>query len=185
MDKMQWTILKPATEIWGNRWIKVLSIRVRMPTGVETDFYTLGTPDGVAVLAIDDERNAIVNRQFRPALGEVILELPAGLVEVNEEYDKAATRELAEEAGLYVRDIKCLGKFYRNPARDTGVIHVYFARVAGIIPPQQERYEHMETVRIPLQELITRVLNNEIQDVTTIFGVLMLRDRIERGDIQL
>jgi len=174
---MPWTILKPATEVWANEWIKILGTKVLLPTGVEADFYMLGAPDGVAVLAIDDENCAILNRQFRPALGKDILELPAGIVENQEDHEETARRELGEESGFCAKELQKLGSFYRNPAKDTGSTHVYFARIAGSVPPRQEKYEHLETIRMPIKELITRVLNNEIQDVTTVFAVLMLRAR--------
>ena len=182
---MQWTILKPATEVWANEWIKILEIHVRLPTGVETEFYTLDAPDSVAVLAVDDRRRAVLNRQFRPALGKVIVELPSGQLENGEDHDRTVHRELAEETGLYASDIKYLGSFYRNPGRDTGLMHVYFARVAGNTSPHQEQYEYLETIWMPLDSLITQVLNNEIQDITTVFAVLMLHGQLAQGNIEL
>ena len=185
MDKMQWKVLKPATEIWANDWIKIVEMHVRLPTGVEAQFYAMDALDGVGVLAVDDQRCAILMRQYRPALEKDILELPAGQVEGGEDRRETACRELAEEAGLRARDLYYLGSFYRNPARDTGSMHVYFARVAGSTSPRQERYEYLETVRLPLDDLFTQVLNHEIWDAATVFAVLMLQSRLERGDIQL
>jgi len=182
---MQWTVLKPATEVWTNDWIKILEVHVRLPTGVETPFYMMDAPDGVAVLAVDDQGHAILNRQYRPALGKVILELPAGQVKNGETHLEAAGREACEEAGLEIKDLRYLGSFYRNPAKDTGSTHVYLARVAGFASPHQERFECMEAVRVPLDDLFTQVLSHEIRDAATVFAVLMLRSRLERGDIQL
>ena len=185
MDKMQWKVLKPATEVWSNDWIRIIEMHVRLPTGVEAQFYAMDALDGVAVLAVDDQRRAILMRQYRPALGEVILELPAGQVEDGEDHHETACRELAEEAGLRAKDLYYLGSFYRNPAKDTGSTHVYLARVAGFTSPHQERFECMEAVRVPLDDLFTQVLNHEIRDAAIVFAVLMLRSRLERGDIQL
>lgn len=185
MDSMQWKVLKSAAEVWSNDWIRVMEIWVKLPKGVETPFYFLDAADGVAVLAIDHEHRAILNRQFRPALGEVILELPAGQIEQGEERVGAVERELREESGLVAKDIQYLGSFYRNPARDTGSMHVYLARVGGSTSPRQERYEQMETVRVPLDDLIAGVLRSEIKDVTTIFAVLMLEHRRLNGEILL
>ena len=182
---MDWTILKEATEIWGNDWIKVLEINVRLPTGVEAEFYALDTPDSVAVLAVDDQRRAILNRQFRPALGKDILELPSGQLEKSETTEKAARRELAEESGLYASDLTYLGNFFHDPGRETGSMHVYFAKIAGKTSPRQEQYECIETIRIPLDDLIAQVITNKIHDVTTIFAVLMLQNRLARGVIEL
>lgn len=185
MKGTQWKVLKPATEIWANNWIKILETTVRLPTGVEAQFYMMDAPDGVAVLALDDDRHAVLNCQFRPALGKVTLELPAGSVNDGEDHLEAACRELAEETGLRVKDMQYLGSFYRNPARDTGSMHIYFARVAGSVAVSLERYEYIETVRVPLDDLLRQVLDHEIRDVATVFAVLMLRSRLERGSIRL
>jgi len=184
MDKMKWTA-KPATTVWANDWIKIQEIPVQLPTGVEAQFYALDAPDGVAVLAVDDRKCAILNRQFRPALGKVIMELPAGQVRNGEDRRRAACRELVEESGLHVKGMRYLGSFYRNPARDTGSMHVYFARVAEITSPRQERYEYMEAIRIPWRKLLAQIRSSKIQDVTTIFAVLMLQYRLAKGDIKL
>jgi ADP-ribose pyrophosphatase len=184
-DKMQWTVLEPAKVVWANDWIKILGVPVRLPTGVETQFYMMDAPDGVAVLAVDDQRRAILTRQYRPALGKIVLELPAGQVETGEPHSGTGLREVAEETGIHIKDMQYLGSFYRNPAKDTGSMHVYFARAAGLASPQQERFECLEPIRVPIDDLFARILNYEIQDVTTVFAALMLRSRLENGDIQL
>ena len=185
MHKGKWKTLKQAKLVWANDWVKVQASEVQLPTGVRTKFFALNAPDGVALLALDDHKRAVLNFQFRPALNKVILELPAGQLNKGEDRKQAAQRELAEESGLRVKRLKYLGRFYRNPARDTGSVHIYFGRVAGLEPARHERYEHLETVRIPWEKLLRQVLHNEIQDVTTIFAVLMLQSRLAKGEIKL
>lgn len=182
---MDWKIIKPATEVWHNDWLKIVAIEVRLPTGVEGDFYALDAPDGIAVLAVDDQHRVVLNRQFRPALGKAISELPSGQLGQNETKEEAVRRELAEESGIHADDLVYLGSFYRNSGRDTGSTHVYFARVTGETPSQQEKYEYLETFRIPLEHLIEQVMNNEIQDIATIFAVLMFQNRLMQGSIRL
>jgi ADP-ribose pyrophosphatase len=182
---MSWEILRSPKKVWANDWINVQEVGVRLPTGVEAKFYYLGASDGVAVLAVDDQGYAILNRQYRPAVKADILELPAGQLEGDEDPAERARQEVVEESGLHIKDLRLLGRFYRNPARDSGLMHVYFARAAAVTSPRQEKYEFLETVRIPLKELFAWVLSNEIYDVTTIFATLMLKARLENGDIQL
>jgi 8-oxo-dGTP pyrophosphatase MutT (NUDIX family) len=187
MDKMEWKVLSHPTEVWSNKWIKIQKILVQLPTGVKAKFYALKDEDAVAVLAVDDQRCAILNRQFRPALEKVITELPAGQVRKSEKRVDAVRREFAEETGLNLKEkgIKCLGNFYRNPARDTGSMHIYFGRVGTSTIPNQEQYEYMETIHVPLDELVSQVESNYIQDITTIFAVLMLQSQLIRGKIRL
>jgi ADP-ribose pyrophosphatase len=127
----------------------------------------------------------VLNSQYRPALGKTIWELPSGQLGNNENNEETDHRELAEESGILATDLMYLGSFYRNPSRDTGSTHIYFARVAGDTPTHQEQYEYLRTSRIPLDELIEKVLNNKIQDMATIFAVLMLQNRLSKGDIKI
>ncbi len=72
-------------------------------------FFRINAPDGVLVLALTESKEIILVKQFRPALGQHTLELPAGAVEPNETSVEAAARELYEETGYVCKSLMQLG----------------------------------------------------------------------------
>ena len=72
-------------------------------------YYRINAPDGVIVVALTEDREIVLVRQFRPALGRHTLELPAGAVDPNETREEAAARELYEETGYICKSMTFLG----------------------------------------------------------------------------
>ncbi len=68
-------------------------------------FYSLVTPDGIAVLAYTDEKKIVIIRQFRPALDGYTLEFPAGQISEGEDPASTAVRELYEETGYICKEL--------------------------------------------------------------------------------
>src|SRR5436190_23455279 len=73
----------------------------------------------IGVLALKDERTALLVRQYRHSAGETLLEIVAGSLDPEEAPDVAAQRELAEETGFRARDMIRLGGFYLCPGYTT------------------------------------------------------------------
>ena len=69
----------------------------------------------VAIVPIDDEDNVIMVRQYRHPASLNLLEIPAGIIENDEEPDSAALRELQEEIGYTSTNIRLLGGFWSSP----------------------------------------------------------------------
>jgi ADP-ribose pyrophosphatase len=90
---------KLAEETVYSRYRRVVSKRFRLPGGEVVDYEIKDEDDMVAVLALTDERQVVLVRQFRPGPEAVLLELPAGVVEAGEEPADTAAAELLEETG--------------------------------------------------------------------------------------
>jgi ADP-ribose pyrophosphatase len=81
------------------RFRRVISRTFELPGGETSDFEVLEGPDTVAVLALTDDDQVVLVREFRPGPEEVVLELPGGLVDEGLSPSEAARRELLEETG--------------------------------------------------------------------------------------
>lgn len=92
------------------------------------DFYILEYPDWVNVVALTEEEQIVLVRQFRHGLGTVTLETPGGIVDPGEEPCQTAVRELAEETGYAPAQLSLLAKVSVNPAIQNNYCHLYFAR---------------------------------------------------------
>lgn len=129
-------------------------------------------PGAVAVFAMDEEGNVILVRQFRYAMGEVVLELPAGKLEPGEDPADSGLRELEEETGLVPKIYEPMGCIYSSPGIFEEKIHLFFARDLVQGPDHPDDGEFVEVVRIPYAQLVDMAARGEIKDSKTLAGIL-------------
>ena len=119
---------------------------------------------GVGVMAISPEYEIFMVRQFRSAVNAALLEIPAGKLELGENPEECARRELEEECAVQAKSLHSLGKFYPTPAYCSEIIHLYWTN--DYIPGEQnlDDGEELEVFRIPLQEALDMIFDGRIQD---------------------
>lgn len=83
--------------------------------------------NGVMIIPFLDEDNIVLIKQYRHALKQEIYEFPAGGVELNEDKQAAALRELQEETGYYASSMIYIGEFLASPGLSTERVYVYAA----------------------------------------------------------
>ena len=128
----------------------------------------------VAVIPVDKDGNVTMVYQYRPALGRVTIEIPAGKLDsADEDPLEAAQRELREETGLTASKWTRLGAIVPSPGYLTERIHLFLAEdmTQGDTDPDDDEFLNVE--RIPLSDLIERVMRGEIEDAKTQSGILM------------
>jgi ADP-ribose pyrophosphatase len=135
----------------------------------------------VVVLAVDESKNprdpdVILERQYRHAAGQFLLELPAGRVEPGEATLAAAKREMIEETGYRAKKWSLLTKYFASPGFLGEWMQIYLAREISAGAAQPEDDEQIEVVRMPLSEALALATANKIHDGKTLIG-LMLYDR--------
>ncbi len=156
---------------------------VERPDGSRAERDICGHPGAVAVLAIDDRDRVLLVRQYRLAAGEMLLELPAGTLEVDpvtgavEAPDLAAPRELEEEAGVVADTWRHLGRFWTAPGFATEEMHLYLATDLrtvrdGILGEDED--ERLELERLPWREAVRLAETGDIRDAKTIVGLFWL-----------
>lgn len=136
----------------------------------------------VCVIPITDNNEVICVRQYRYAVRKPLIEIPAGKLDsINESPDDAVRRELREETGAIAGSLTFLGIYYGSPAILSEKIYMYLAKdlTFGSCDPDDD--EFLETLRIPLPDLVTMVLNGEIEDGKTQSAVLKANALLNRG----
>lgn len=154
---------------------------VELPDGQQTDYILLKGGDAVAVLAVTEDDRAVLVRQYRYPIDEVIYELPGGGTMKGESLEESARRELREEAGLLAQEMTYLGRFYASPSRSNTVVHVFGASGLSDTEREPEPYEFLHVDYVKWGELVRMVVGNEVRDVTTVFAVFMA-ERARRLD---
>ena len=136
----------------------------------------------VAVIPVDSDGNVYVVHQYRYAVGEETLEIPAGKLDSpDEDRQSAALRELREETGLTAKSVKFIGKYAGSPAINSEIIWIYFATDLEHGAMELDEDEFLAVEKMPLAELVDLVMKGEIPDGKTSFAALWadkyLKDR--------
>ncbi|MDR0903325.1 MAG: NUDIX hydrolase [Ruminococcus sp.] len=129
---------------------------------------------GVCVAAFTDDDEIILVKQFRYPFKEGLIELPAGKLEKNEDHYSAGLRELAEEVGATPDIYEYLGVLYPSVAYLYEKIHIYYAKSLHFGETHFDDDEYIEVLKVPFEEAVEMVLNNEIKDAKTAAGILMI-----------
>jgi ADP-ribose pyrophosphatase len=116
-------------------------------------FYTIETRDWVNIIAITENQEVVMIRQYRHGSKEVTLEIPGGLVD-EDHPEGAALRELLEETGFAGETIKYLGGVNPNPAIFGNVCHTYLVEKAKKVSKKNlDPEEDIEVVLVPVSEI--------------------------------
>ena len=130
----------------------------------------------VIVPMVDDEHVCLI-RNFRVAVKQTLIEVPAGTLEPPEEPHVTAERELIEETGYRAKKIELLHAFYPSPGILDEKMHLYLATGLTAGETAREEGEEIENWPVPWDEAVAMIFRGEIQDAKTIVGLLWV-DRL-------
>jgi ADP-ribose pyrophosphatase len=154
------------------------------PDGVAFSRDVVRHPGAVAVVAVTDGGSVVLVRQFRPAINQWVLEIPAGTRDVEDEpVEDTARRELAEEAGYAAVRLDRLVRCVITPGFCDEFATIYLATGLTRVPSERQSVEErfMSIVEVPLDRFDGMVDDGEIIDASTILGVGLARRRLQGG----
>ncbi|MGE5679244.1 MAG: NUDIX hydrolase [Bacillota bacterium] len=156
-----WTI-KNVEKIYSDNFIEVSLNEVISPDNKEGKYSTVKVIPGIAILAIDEDNNVYLTRQFRFALGRDSIEVICGAVEENEEPIKAARRELKEEAGISAKEWKHFGIVNPDTSIVSNKLDLFLARDLSFTEKEQEGSEDIKIDKYSLEHVVDMVISGEI-----------------------
>ena len=130
-------------------------------------------PGASAVVAIDEDNRIIMEKQFRYALNDYLLEIPAGKLDTGEDPLVCAKRELEEETGIIASEWISLGTIATSPGFCNEVIHLYVAKGLSKGEIHWDEDEYVEVERYTFDELLQRISEEKIKDSKTLSALLL------------
>jgi ADP-ribose pyrophosphatase len=166
------------TLIYQGRIIRLDVESVTLPNGAVAELEIVRHPGGAAAVALDENGNICLLRQYRHAAGGWLWELPAGKLDAGEAPLTAAQRELEEEAGVRATRWAPLGKYLSSPGVFTETLHLFLAQ--GLVPtkPNHEAHELIEVHWLPFDQAVAMAHAGEILDGKTVIGLLRAQHQL-------
>ncbi len=159
--------------------INVEVLDVELPDGKKGYREIVNHPGGVGIVALTDENKILMVRQFRKPIEKDIIEIPAGKLEKGEDPLVCGKRELEEETGYKAKEFVSLGYLYPSPGFANEVTHLYLAwgLEKGRVNPDEDEY--LDILEVPVQEVYSLIMKNEINDAKTVIGFFKAMEYIK------
>ena len=171
--------------IYDGKVVHLYVDQVELPNGMRSTREYVKHIGAVAVLPLTDEGEVICVRQYRYAHGCIMTEIPAGKLDSREEdHNEAALRELREETGARCERLTYLGLFRSTPAILDEKIDLYLAEGLTFGETDPDEDEFLELERVPLCELVDRVMSGEITDGKTQVAILKANEILRRREME-
>ena len=165
MDKEEKKLSSKVT--YDGRVFTVTKDNVLCPNGQEAIREIVHHRGGVAILFKVDNK-FIFEKQYRYAMQEEIIEVPAGKLEKGEVPLEAAKRELLEETGYRPLEMVHLGDSYPTPGYSSEVIHLYYCPKAVKEERHLDQDENIELIYLTLEEIEQMITDGKIKDSKTV-----------------
>lgn len=127
----------------------------------------------VAVVAVTEDDELLLVKQFRKAVDKELIELPAGMIDFEEEPVKAAIRELEEETGYIAKSCDYILEMYSSPGFCDERIYIFFADGLMIGEQNFDEFESIEVLKVKFEEALKMIELGEIIDSKSITGILL------------
>ena len=164
---------------------RIINLRVDealLPNGATATREVVEHNGGICVVPITENGEVLMVEQYRYPYGEVILEIPAGKRDGNEEPLEGGKRELREETGAVAENYTFLGELYPTPGYCGEVIYMYLATGLSFGETDPDEDEFLNVKKIPLEKAVDMIMKGEIKDAKTQTAILKV-ERMLKNDI--
>lgn len=162
--------------IYKGKIINLNIHKVILPNNTVAYREVITHPGAVAILPIDKEGKILFVKQFRKAVEEELLEIPAGKMEAGEDPEKCALRELEEETGFLASQLIFISTIYTSPGFSNEVIHIYLAKDLIVGKRNLDEDEFIDLYKYNFIEALNLIKSGKIKDAKTIAAILLTQN---------
>ena len=159
--------------VFRGKIIDVETMKVSLPDGKITGREIVRHNGGAAIVAIDDNDEVFMVRQYRIAVEKELIEIPAGKIEKGEDPAICAERELREETGYSAGQMRLLTTLYATPGYCSERLYIYLATNLTKGHPYRDETEYLRVRKYKLKDLLEMIYEGRISDAKTVAGLLL------------
>jgi len=157
--------------VYQGKYVRTEEQTVLLPDGTETIREIVSPPDAVGIFALGPNEEVYLVRQYRPAIGQITLEIPAGIIDPGERPSDTAKRECAEETGWMPGKLQHFMSYYHSVGFSTGKIDLFLGKELVSMPTVHlDAGEFIERVTLPFDTLYQQAIEGLIIDSKTLLA---------------
>lgn len=164
---MSYEIVK-SEKCYKGAFLSVVKDEILLPDGKTAFREVVERGAATAILPIDSKGNVILVRQYRHPFSEMMLEVPAGIMEAGEEAAECAKRELEEETGYKTKELEFVCEMYPTPGFCMEKLYLYLAENLEQGHQNFDDDEFIEVEKYTLQQALDMIKSGDIKDGKTI-----------------
>ncbi|MCK5811923.1 MAG: NUDIX hydrolase [Clostridiales bacterium] len=162
--------------IYKGKIIDLEKLTVTLPNGNKASREVIRHRGACAIVALTDDNHIILEHQYRAPFDKILIEIPAGKIDCDEEPLTCAKRELLEETGYVSNDFTFLTKLALAPGYSDEVIHLYLAKNITLKKQNLDEDEFLLVEKVPLKKAKEMVLNGTIENSIAVVGILYVNE---------
>jgi len=166
-------------QVYGGIVVNIRRDTAELQNGKQVDREVVEHPGGVGIVPLTDDCKVVMVRQYRYPVEKELLEIPAGKLSQGEQPLECAIRELSEETGYSAGRYVFLGETYPSPGFCRESLYLYLALDMQKGEAHLDDDELLSVEEIEIDELIDRIMSNELADGKTIVGIMKAKRYID------
>lgn len=175
---MKYKLIEQVTIYQGNAF-GVSQDWVQLPDGREFQVDVVVHPPAVVLVPLDENGFLWFIQQYRHPVEQIMLELPAGMMEPGETPPISAQRELREEIGMAARSLEPIGEFYLAPGYSTERLHIFLARNLYPSPLEGDIDEFLSISKMPFEHAFRLAESGQFRDAKTLAALTLARKHVK------
>ena len=169
---MNFKILK-RENTYQSRAFNIQKVDLHLPDDRTVTYDLVDHNDSISIVPLDQDGNIWFVRQYRLGPDEILLELPAGVLEDGEPPEEGASREIREEIGQSAGQLILLGDFYLAPGYASERMFVFLATQLAHAPLDADDDEFLQLEAIPASEALQMAREGHFHDAKTIASLFL------------
>ena len=165
--------------VYSGLIVKVRRDIAELQNGARAPREVVEHPGGVGIVPVTSDNKVLMVRQYRYPMEEELLEIPAGKLGNGEDPFECAVRELSEETGCTAGRFIDLGATYPSPGFCRETLYMYLALDLQHGEMHLDENELLSVEQFGIDELIERIMANELPDAKSVIGVFKAKKYLE------